>query len=66
VGAEASSEDDADELDDPTVRVAADFSIRVAQHGDDAVEFDLGAEFLKAFTTSAVGERFARFESATG
>jgi hypothetical protein len=66
VRTEASSEDDAGELDDPTVWVAADLSLRVAQHGDDAVEFNLEAEFLEAFSTGAVGKRFARFESAAG
>jgi hypothetical protein len=55
VWAEASSEDDTDELDDPTVWVAADLSLRVAQHRDDAVELNLEAESLEAFLTSAVG-----------
>jgi hypothetical protein len=44
-----------DELDDPTVWVAADLSLRVAQHRVDAVELNLEAESLEAFLTSAVG-----------
>ena len=65
-GAGASSEHDADEVDGPTVREAVGLRFRVAQHGDDAVEFNLVAEFLEAVSTCAVGERFARFESAAG
>jgi hypothetical protein len=53
-------------VDAPTVRVAADLRLWVAQHGEDAVELNLEADVLEAFSTCAVGERFARFEPAAG
>jgi hypothetical protein len=53
-------------LDAATVWVAADLGLRVAEHGDDAIEVDFTAELLEAFSTSAVGERLSGFESTTG
>lgn len=64
--AEATSEDDPEELDNPSVRVAMDLGRRTTQHSKEAVQFDFTAEFLATLSASAVGERFAGLESAAG
>lgn len=64
-GAEVTAEDDAHKLDRPPVRVPAYLGFRVTEHGDNAVEGDLAAELLKAFSTSALRERLPGFEPAT-
>jgi hypothetical protein len=65
-GAEVSMENDANKLDRMPVRVATDLGFWVAQDGDYSIEFDVAAQFLEAFSTSAVGEGLSGFEFATG
>lgn len=66
LGDEIATEDDAHKLDCASVRVPADLSFGVAEHRDDAVEFDFTAELFQAFSTNTLGERFSGFEPATG
>jgi len=54
--AEVSSEDDADELDDPAIRVGAESRRWVAEAGDKVGEFDFPAELLGEFSRAQSGK----------